>query len=147
MKSIIPVFALLVSGALSLPGYATAQTCRKNCQLEIKLPKHIGYKPEAPDVYRIQGGIKLDFLLTVPDPSDPNTEVILSFEKPIVRDPNGGDWLFTVELEPGSNIYTVRPFDDWMCHWPEGCKYVIINLSNPERPSWIHSPDVIIDPD
>lgn len=152
MKAIVSVFTMLMSGALGLSGcdaqieHPQVKTCEQPCVLPITLPDTEApneIEPGAPDLFRIAGNTPLDF--EVSGETAARGGVILSFEEPIVRREQG-DWMYTIRLNPGRNRYTVRPYEDNLCHAPAGCKYVIIHLAEPGRRSTIQSPGVIIDP-
>lgn len=146
----IPITGFLMTTAcftVLLAACATSaqapQTCRADCVAPIELPSEAGQRPSAPAVVRIAGGEVLDFRL--PSEARSQGRTVLAFDQAAFRD-RQGDPIYTLELHPGSNRFESRPYADGVCHAPDGCRYVVINLGMPTRPPVINSPVIIIDP-
>jgi hypothetical protein len=119
------------------------ETCRANCVAAIELPSDRARQPTVPAVTRIAGGEVLDFV--VPAQARAQGRTVLAFDEAAFRDRQGNP-VYVLELQAGSNRFESRPYDDGVCHAPQGCRYVVINVGMPNRPAVINSPVIIIDP-
>lgn len=110
---------------------------------DIDLPANIEEVPNVPPVTRVSGGQSLDFHLAAPSQAAGRT--VIAFGEAAFVD-HQGRRIYSMQLNPGSNRFTARPFADGVCHGPQGCRFVVVNIGNPQRPAIIGSPIVIIDP-
>lgn len=121
------------------------EICPAPCQVPIELPGNVGERPKAPPTTVVEGGTVVNFNLD--QVSETNAErTVLSFEKPVFVDDIDGQQrlLYTLELTAGDNEYKVRPFKKGECDLAPGCRYVVINIGRPGRPSVISSPYFVI---
>lgn len=122
------------------------EVCRDNCQLTISLPEDATQPPRSSSEHmHLAAGGEFDILLEGGAPGQQATE--LRFDRSGDQESSGtpfvnrnGQPVYQVRLNPGSNRLQLRPWDDGVCHPPEGCKYDIVNTGTPGRPSqdpWI----------
>lgn len=123
------------------------EVCRADCRVDINLP-------DEPANLHVEGGSEVNFRIQHAeqaltrmhsarrDSAQRNSgRTVLSFEEPALLD-NEGNPLYTLDLRSGNNIYEVN--DQGVCGPPDGCRYVIIDVGRPDRPSIISSPLIIV---
>lgn len=126
--------------------------CKADCNFTVTLPDAVDQLPQVPDVIRVSGGTEVNFRL--PGGGEKGFErtngvgqapdrTVLSFEEPAFVDDQENP-VYTLELTAGDNRYTARSHEANVCHAPDGCRYVVINVGHPGRPSIISSPHFII---
>lgn len=108
------------------------EVCRDECRVDINLPN------EPADLH-VKSGSEVNFRVQHGKPDSART--VLSFEQPAFLD-NQGSPLYTLDLRSGNNIYEVS--DRGVCGPPDGCRYVVIDVGRPDRPSIISSPTIIV---
>lgn len=112
------------------------------CIVDITLPDAAGERPSAPHEVRVTGGTDVNFRIDR-GPGAAN-RTVLSFEQAAFVDRQDNP-IYTLELNPGNNSFTTRPSEANVCHPPDGCRYVVINVGQPGRPSIISTPHIIIE--
>ncbi len=142
-KILIVTSCLIILQAAHAAPDREARTCRADCTAAIELPSERGQRPAAPAVTRIAGGTMLDFV--VPSKPRGSGRTVLAFDEAAFRD-RQGDSVYVLELRSGNNRFESRPYEDGVCHAPDGCRYVVINVGTPTRPPVINTPIIIIDP-
>ncbi|GEM_PF-1679366 len=118
------------------------QACTENCEFRIGLPDDHDRAPEPPEVIRVAEGTEVNF--TIPREGQEANRTVLSFQQPAFLDEDRNP-VYTLELGPGDNKYFTQSFRANVCHPPEGCRYVVINVGRPGRASIISSPHIIIE--
>lgn len=149
--SCLACVTVLAIGGCAVPGARddadqVQEPCRADCQLSFELPANVDERPRVQDVYHIAGGTELDFRIPGrknPDVSGHPARTVLSFAEPAFLD-RQGDPAYTLELMPGNNRFTARDSGSGVCTPPDGCRYVVINVGQPGRPSIISSPSIVI---
>lgn len=138
MKTAFTSIFLFGIAIFTLAGCAVDQprdvpdVCRADCRVDINLP-------DEPADLHVEGGSEVNFRIQHGKPDSART--VLSFEQPALLD-NQGSPLYTLDLRSGNNIYEVS--DQGVCGPPDGCRYVIIDVGRPDRPSIISSPIIIV---
>ncbi len=123
-------------------GQGMPELCTENCDIAITLPEAVDQLPSVPDVIRVAGNTEVNFQLGRGSSEDQRT--VLSFEQPAFVDGQGNP-LYTLELGPGNNRHLTQPAEANVCSPPDGCRYVVIDVGQPQRPSIISSPYIIIE--
>lgn len=124
------------------PVSSTPEPCRKDCSLTITLPDDPEQPPqESNEKLHLAAGGRLDVLLE--GGSTGNRTTHLKFYRPEEHEEHkeagtpfmnqNGQPVYQVNLNPGSNRLQLRPWDDGVCHQPNGCKYDIVNSGNQKR--------------
>lgn len=116
------------------------ELCEQPCDVDINLPEAPGQLPSVPDVIRVARGTEVNFRLGRGNPERQNT--VLSFEQPAFVDEQNRP-VYTLNLGAGDNLYRTTSAN--VCRPPDGCRYVVINVGQPQRPSIISTPYIIIE--
>lgn len=114
--------------------------CPDPCPIDIGLPGPPDQLPQPPDKIVVDAGSEVNFKLPQGDPQTDDERTVLSFEERALVD-EYGNAVFTVELTGGDNVYKAG---EKVCRPPKGCRYVVINVGQPDRPSVISSPHFVI---
>jgi len=147
--SLILVAALAIAGCNGREGNERIATpsapCPDPCNVDIDLPVDFGQKPQVPPVTVVKPGSEVNFKILEGNPQTDDERTVLSFDQAALVDANGNK-LFTLELTGGDNKFTAG---QGVCKEhtdPEknGCRYVVINVGRPGRPSVISSPRFVI---
>ncbi|WP_181918431.1 MULTISPECIES: hypothetical protein [unclassified Wenzhouxiangella] len=151
----ITIFILAGCAVTAPPG--EPEVCRAECRVDINLP-------DEPANLHVEGGSEVNFRIQNAEQALARSDsarrvsaqrdsaqrvsvqrdsarIVLSFEQPALLD-NQGTPLYTLDLRSGNNLYEVN--DEGVCRPPDGCRYVIIDVGRPDRPSIISTPKIIV---
>ncbi len=137
----------ILSGCAVKQPRGEPDVCRAECRVDINLP-------DEPANLHVEGGSKVNFRIQHTEQALAQSRAarrdsaqrdsgrtVLSFEEPALLD-NEEIPLYTLDLRSGNNLYEVN--DEGVCRPPDGCRYVIIDVGRPDRPSIISSPRIIV---
>ncbi len=130
----VAVTALLLLGGCALfqPGLVN---CPGTCSIDLDFPADPGRPPETPNPYvRVDAGKQIQFR------SSQDAIVVFPKDTPFVD--GSGDLIYWFKFT-GSTTLTVRNDRSTACVYGNGCKYMVIDAANEDRP--VLDPYIIID--
>ncbi len=128
-----------VSAVLLLGGCALFQpglvNCPGTCSIDLDFPANPGRPPETSNPYvRVDAGEQIEFRTS--------QDAIVVFTKNTPFVDGSGDLVYWFKFS-GSTTLTVRNDRSTACVYGNGCKYMVIDAANEDRP--VLDPYIIID--